>query len=69
MATKAFKAVKNLTAVEMTNRLRELENEIFQTRMQKTTGQLADVSKMWRLRKEVARIKTLQTQQQQKAAR
>jgi ribosomal protein L29 len=41
---------------------RELEKNLFDTRMKKVTGQLSDSSTIWRLRKEIARLKTLQTQ-------
>jgi len=59
VATKRIKELKNLTKDELASKARELEQEIFQARMQKATGQLADLAKVWRLRKDLARVKTL----------
>ncbi len=56
-----FKALKNLSATELVTKARELEETLFKTRMKKVTGQLADSAMVWRLRKELARVKTLQT--------
>jgi large subunit ribosomal protein L29 len=63
VATKRMKEISNLTGDELTRKIAEIESELFQTRIQKTTGQLADTAKTWRLRKEIARMKTVQTQQ------
>lgn len=62
MATKAFKELKNLSKDELVARERELHAQLFQTRMQKVTGQLTDTSQSWKQRKALARVKTLQTQ-------
>lgn len=62
MATKTFKEIKSLSKDELVSKARELEKEIFQARMQKATGQLANTAKIWRLRKDLARVKTLETQ-------
>jgi large subunit ribosomal protein L29 len=59
---KAMKALKNLSANELVVKTRELEKTLFDTNMKKVTGQLADSAMIWRLRKELARVKTLQTQ-------
>ncbi len=59
---KAMKALKNLSANELVVKTRELEKNLFDTNMKKVTGQLADNAMIWRLRKELARVKTLQTQ-------
>lgn len=60
--SKAMKALKNMSANELLVKARELEKNLFDTRMKKVTGQLADSSSIWRLRKELARVKTIQTQ-------
>jgi large subunit ribosomal protein L29 len=57
-----MKALKNLSANELLVKARELEKNLFDTRMKKVTGQLSDSAMVWRLRKEIARLKTLQTQ-------
>jgi large subunit ribosomal protein L29 len=59
---KAMKALKNLSANELVVKTRELEKTLFDTNMKKVTGQLADSAMIWRLRKDLARVKTLQTQ-------
>lgn len=59
---KAMKALKNLSANELVVKTRDLEKSLFDTNMKKVTGQLADSAMIWRLRKELARVKTLQTQ-------
>ena len=61
MATKRFKELKNLSADELATKLRELEATIFQAKMKHVTGQLEDTASLWRLRKDVARVRTLQT--------
>lgn len=56
-----LKDLKNLSAAELATKTRELEKKLFDTRMKKVTGQLADTAMTWRLRKELARVKTLQS--------
>jgi large subunit ribosomal protein L29 len=62
MANKSMKPLKNLSASELVVKTRELEKSLFDSGMKKVTGQLADPAMIWRLRKELARVKTLQTQ-------
>jgi large subunit ribosomal protein L29 len=70
VATKRFKELKNLSKDELAVKVRESEAELFQVRMKKATGQLEDTAIIWRLRKDLARIKTLQGQlQTEKVAR
>lgn len=61
MATKRLKELKNLSKDELLAKVRETEAELFQVKMKKMTGQLSDSAQVWRLRKDVARMKTLQT--------
>lgn len=63
MATKRLKELKNMSKDELVTKLRETEAALFQTKMKKVTGQLADTASIWRLRKDIARIKTLQSGQ------
>jgi large subunit ribosomal protein L16 len=60
VATKRFKELKNLSADELKTRVRETEAQLFDAKMKKVTGQLGDTAMLWRLRKDIARIKTLQ---------
>ena len=61
MANKNMKELKNLSKDELNAKLRGVEAELFQVRMKKVTGQLTDTATSWRLRKQVARMKTLQS--------
>jgi ribosomal protein L29 len=61
VATKRFKELKNLSKDELTTQSRELEANLFQARMKRATGQLEDKASIWRLRKDLARVKMLQS--------
>jgi ribosomal protein L29 len=62
VATKRFKELKSLSKEELTAKLKESEHELFQAKMKKATGQLTDTAVLWRLRKDLARVKMLQSQ-------
>lgn len=59
MATKRFKELKGLSKDELATKIRESEAQLFEVRMKKVTGQLEDTAKIWRLRKDLARMKML----------
>jgi large subunit ribosomal protein L29 len=63
MSNKKIKELKNLSKTELQVKIRETEKNLFDARMKKKTGQLEDVNQLWSLRKSLARIKTLLTQQ------
>ena len=63
MSNKKIKELKNLSKAELLVKSREAEKNLFDARMKKKTGQLEDVNTLWRIRKDIARIKTLLTQQ------
>ncbi len=67
VATKSFKTLKNLSKDELTSKVREFEAGLFQARMKKVTGQLEDSASIWRMRKDLARVKTLLSQAASKA--
>jgi len=67
VANKRMKEIKNLSKDELKSKARELESNLFQARMKRATGQLADTAQVWRLRKDLARVKTLETQAQKSA--
>jgi large subunit ribosomal protein L29 len=69
VATKRFKELKNLTSGELVTKVRETEGELFQVRMKKVTGQLKDTAQLWRLRKDLARMKMLQAHESAKAVK
>ena len=53
-----FSQIKDLTETELTAKSRELRQDLFNLRLQKTTGQLEKTSKLLSLRREIARIET-----------
>jgi len=61
VSNKRFNELKNLSKDELVAKVRTTEAELFQVKMKKMTGQLADSSSVWRIRKDIARMKTLQT--------
>jgi ribosomal protein L29 len=61
MGTKAQKQIAGLGAPELAARLTAAEGELFKARMNQATGQLGNTATLWKLRKEIARIKTAQT--------
>lgn len=61
MSNKSIKTLKGLKFDELTLKANELTQSIFKARFQKSTGQLKDVSSIWKLRKELARVKTVET--------
>ena len=60
MATKRFKELKNLSKDELITKIRETEAHLFEARMKKATRQLTDTAMLWRMRKDLARLKMLQ---------
>lgn len=56
--SKQKKELKGLGIKELNSKVREIEDHIFQLRMQFKTGQLASTSVMKLARKELARVKT-----------
>jgi len=67
MASKRTKELRNLTNDELSTKSRELEKQLFEERMKKAAGTLADTAMLWRIRKDIARVKTLQAQGQVQA--
>ncbi|MEK7689974.1 MAG: 50S ribosomal protein L29 [Bdellovibrionota bacterium] len=52
---------KAMPRSELETRVREVEALIFETKMKKVTGQLANTGTQWMQRKELARLKTALT--------
>lgn len=62
MASKRFIELKNLSQDELNARIRELEAKLFDAKMKKATAQLGDTALIWKARKDIAMIKTIQGQ-------
>lgn len=55
--------IRDLTPEQHAEALRAAHEEIMRLRFQQTTGELKDTSRMKFLRKDIARLKTIQRQQ------
>lgn len=60
--------IRELGDEELSNKVDDLQEEIFRTRIKKETGQLDQVGKLRELRKDLARVKTIQVQRRQQAS-
>ncbi len=56
-----FEDLKNKDARELQQILNDLRGEQFKTRMQHGSGQLTNTAAMRQLRRDIARVKTMQT--------
>ena len=56
------KELRTLTRVELEQRLREAQEELFNLKFQHKTGQLSNPLRIREVRKDVARLKTLITE-------
>lgn len=63
-----FPQIKDLTEIELNSKSNELRHDLFNLRLQKTTGQLEKTSKLRLLRREIARVETRISQIRQQAA-
>ena len=54
--------MKTKTAVELRDELNRLLQEQFSLRMQKGMGQMTNVNELRRVRRDIARVKTIMTQ-------
>lgn len=63
-----FAQIKDLTEAELNAKGRELRQELFNLRLQKTTGQLEKTSKLKLIRREIAQIETRISQIRNQAA-
>ncbi|MCM0605283.1 MAG: 50S ribosomal protein L29 [Xanthomonadaceae bacterium] len=68
MANKKMKELSALSIDELQVKVRENEKNWFDATMKKATGQLENTASLWKIRKEVARIKTLISQKSEKRA-
>ena len=59
---KEKKTVNSLSLEELKTKVSELQSSLFKLQMQKATGQLANTALIRLTRKELARVKTFQSQ-------
>ena len=60
--------IRNLTAAEMDEKVAGLKEELFNLRFQLATGQLENPGRIRDVKKTIARIKTVQREEELKAA-
>ncbi len=52
--------VRELTDEEMQGKARELSEELFRLRLRRGTGQIEDAMRIRKIRRDIARVKTIQ---------
>jgi ribosomal protein L29 len=60
VAKKAWKNLQELSDQELSKKIEEVHLALFEARIQKSTLQLTDTAIFWRLRKSLARMRTLE---------
>jgi large subunit ribosomal protein L29 len=61
------KEIRELSATEITSKLRETREQLLQLRLRKQTGQVEKTHELRTLRKDIARLETIQNQKKAKA--
>jgi large subunit ribosomal protein L29 len=62
------KEIRDLSATEITAKLRETREQLLQLRLRKQTGQVEKTHELRTLRKDIARLETIATQKKSKPA-
>ena len=62
------KEIRDLSAAEITVKIREIRESLLQLRLRKQTGQVEKTHEIRTLRKTIARLETIQNQKKSKAA-
>jgi large subunit ribosomal protein L29 len=60
------KEIRDLSAAEITTKIRETRESLLQLRLRKQTGQVEKTHEIRTLRKDIARLETIQNQKKQK---
>ena len=56
-----YEDIKNLTAVELVKKMREIKGKLFEAKMKNAMGQMTNPISIRQMRRDVARIKTAMT--------
>ena len=62
------KEIRDLSAAEITTKIRETREQLLQLRMRKQTGQVEKTHELRTLRKDIARLETVQNQKKHATA-
>ena len=68
MAKKKLDAMKNMSVKELGQKITENHKALFESKIKLSTGQLENTASLWKMRKEIARLKTFLTQKSTVAA-
>jgi len=60
--------LRDLSADELQRKLKELQEELFNLRFQLATGQIENVSRIRTVRRDIARVKTIQRERERMPA-
>ena len=69
MATEALKEFRKMAKDQLAEREQELRNELFKLKTTNATEKVKDVSQFRKIKKDIARIKTIQREQENKTAK
>ena len=61
------KEIRDLSATEITTKSRELREQLLQLKLRKQTGQVEKTHELRTLRKDIARLETIQNEKKAKA--
>ena len=61
------KEIRELSPVEITTKIRESREQLLQLKLRKQTGQVEKTHELRTLRKDIARLETVQTEKKAKA--
>ena len=61
------KEIRDLSSAEIDNKLRETREQLLQLKLRKQTGQVEKTHELRTLRKDIARLETIQNQKKQAA--
>jgi len=62
------KEIRDLSPAEITTKIRETRESLLQLRLRKQTGQVEKTHEIRTLRKDIARLETIQNEKKKKAA-
>ena len=63
------KEIRDLSPAEITTKLREIREQLLQLKLRKQTGQVEKTHELRTLRKDIARLETIQNQKKQAPAK
>jgi large subunit ribosomal protein L29 len=66
VAKKKLEGLKNLSEKEMNQKIGDNRKALFEAKIKLATGQLENTAMIWKLRKEIARVKTFIAQKASK---